>query len=96
MSLLSYCEENGRLYLLREWDTEKNLPVTPDDVAHTSDMPVWWRCEKGHSWRTQVRSRSRSSTGCPKCREEWLEAKRSWRSAETNQDLRHEGERHEA
>lgn len=76
MSLQSYCEETNRLRLLREWDTEKNLPITPDTVAHTSMTPVWWKCEKGHSWCTQVRSRSRSSTGCPKCREEWLEEKR--------------------
>lgn len=76
MSLQSYCEENHRPRILREWDTEKNLPITPDAIAHTSPLPVWWRCEKGHSWCTQVRSRSRSSTGCPKCREEWLEAKR--------------------
>ena len=76
MSLQSYCEENDRLHILREWDTEKNLPITPAMVAHTSMVPVWWRCEKGHSWRTQVRSRSKSSTGCPKCREEKLEEKR--------------------
>ena len=82
MSLKSYCEENNRLHILREWDTEKNLPITPDSVAHTSAIPVWWRCEKGHSWCTQVRSRSKSSTGCPKCREKKLEAKRNRRIAE--------------
>lgn len=76
MSLKSYCEENGRTYLLREWDAEKNLPFTPDSVAHSSSHFVWWKCEKGHSWCTQVRSRSRSSTGCPKCYEERLEEKR--------------------
>lgn len=76
MSLKSYCEENDRLYILREWDTEKNLPLTPDAVTHTSTTPVWWRCEKGHSWCTQIRSRSRGSTGCPKCWEEKLEKKR--------------------
>ena len=76
MSLKSYCEENNRQRILDEWDTEKNLPLTPENIAHSSSTPVWWRCEKGHSWRTQVRSRSRSSHGCPKCREEKLEAKR--------------------
>lgn len=76
LSLKSYCEENGRQRLLQEWDAEKNLPLTPETIAHTSATPVWWRCEKGHSWRTQVRSRSRSSTGCPICRGEWMEAKR--------------------
>jgi len=76
MSLQSYCEENNRLHILQEWDTERNLPITPAMVTHTSKVPVWWRCEKGHSWCTQVRSRSKSSTGCPKCHEEKLEEKR--------------------
>ena len=76
MSLKSYCEENNRLHILKEWDTEKNLPITPADVAHTSRIPVWWRCERGHSWCTQVLSRSRSSSGCPHCREEKLANKR--------------------
>ena len=79
MSLESYCMENNRLHILQEWDQEKNLPLTPGAVAHTSDIPVWWRCEKGHSWCTQIRSRSRSSTGCPQCREEKLAAKRQRR-----------------
>ena len=87
MSLQSYCEENNRLHILREWDREKNLPITPDTVAHTSSIPVWWRCEKGHSWCTQVRSRSKTSTGCPKCREEKLETKRQRRIAEARESF---------
>ncbi len=82
MSLKSYCEENNRQRILDEWDEEKNLPLTPESIAHTSSTPVWWRCEKGHSWCTQVRSRSRSSTGCPVCREEKLEVKRQQRIEE--------------
>lgn len=76
MSLKSYCEENNRQRIWDEWNVEKNLPLTPDGVAHTSDIPVWWRCFRGHSWCTQVQSRSRSPTGCPICREEKLAAKR--------------------
>ena len=76
MSLKSYCEENNRQLILKEWDTEKNIPLTHDDVAHTSTIPVWWQCENRPSWCTQVRRRSRSSTGCPKCHEEKLEEKR--------------------
>lgn len=81
MSLKSYCEENGWQRLLREWDTERNLPLTPETVAPSSATPVWWKCEKGHSWCTQVRSRSRGSTGCPRCHEEWLAQKRERRMA---------------
>lgn len=84
MSLKSYCEENDRQRVLDEWDTEKNLPLTPDSIAHTSSFPVWWRCTKGHSWCTQVRSRSRSSTGCPICREEKLAEKRKCRLNEAH------------
>ena len=83
MSLKRFCEENNRQRILDEWDTEKNLPLTPDSIAHTSATPVWWRCEKGHSWCTQLRSRSRSSTGCPICREEKLAAKRKLKFAQT-------------
>lgn len=86
MSPKSYCEENNRLRILREWDTEKNLPLTPEAVAHTSATPVWWRCEKGHSWCTQVRSRSRSSAGCPRCREKKLDEKRRRRIEEAQKD----------
>lgn len=85
MSLKSYCEENDRLRILQEWDTEKNLPITPDTIAHTSMTPVWWKCKQGHSWCTQVRSRSRSVTGCPKCREEWLAQKRERLTAEAKE-----------
>lgn len=88
MSLKSYCEENGRLRILREWDGEKNLPLTPESVAHTSMTPVWWRCEKGHSWCTQVRSRSKSSTGCPKCHEARMEEKRQRRLEEAKERYR--------
>lgn len=76
MNLKSYCEENNKLYILAQWDGEKNLPFTPENVAQSSSAPVWWKCEKGHSWCTQIRSRSRSSTGCPKCREEMMAKKR--------------------
>ena len=86
MSLKSYCEENNRQHILKEWDTEKNLPLTPDDVAHTCMTPVWWRCEKGHSWCTQVRSRSKSSTGCPKCWAEKLDMKRQRQMEQARKD----------
>lgn len=82
MSLKSYCEKEGKEYLLRQWDGAKNLPMVPETVAHSSSIPVWWRCEKGHSWRTQVKSRATTSTGCPKCLEVRLEQKRSRQMAE--------------
>ncbi len=52
--------------LARQWDQEKNLPLVPVDVSAGSQRPVWWRCEKGHSWRAAVRSRV-AGCGCPVC-----------------------------
>lgn len=59
--LASYMPE-----LTAQWDYEKNAPLTPDAVAYGSQRIVWWRCEKGHPYRSAVKSRSRG-TGCPYC-----------------------------
>lgn len=77
MDLKSYCEKENKLYLLEEWDCERNLPNTPETINHSSALPVWWRCEKGHTWQTQLKSRSMSLTRCPKCNEEKLAEKRN-------------------
>lgn len=52
--------------LAAQWDKEKNGDLTPDHVLAGSRRYVWWKCEKGHSWRASVLSRSRG-TGCPVC-----------------------------
>lgn len=85
MSLKSYCEKEGKDYLLREWDSEKNAPLTPDTVAHTSTVPVWWRCEQGHVWRTQVKSRAVTKSGCPHCLSQRMEAQRTQKLANFKQ-----------
>ncbi len=75
MSLQSYCEKHHLDTLLRQWHTAKNGDLTPAAVAHSSRRVVWWRCEKGHEWQTQVGSRI-TGTGCPQCYAEKLAAKR--------------------
>ena len=65
-SLRAYCERTGRDELLREWDAEKNAPLTPDTVGYGSKRGVWWRCDNGHEWQAAVFSRT-YSTGCPIC-----------------------------
>lgn len=42
------------------------MPLVPADVSAGSHRPVWWRCEKGHSWRAGIHSRV-SGCGCPVC-----------------------------
>ena len=76
MNLKELCIKEGKLYLLDEWDSEKNLPYTYETISHSSSNKVWWKCAKGHSWQTQLKSRSASRTRCPKCYEEELAEKR--------------------
>ena len=53
--------------LASEWDSEKNLDLTPKDITEGSDMNVWWKCSNGHSWQARVYSRGKDGTGCPVC-----------------------------
>ena len=67
-SLKEYCKETGRLQILDEWDTEKNLPYTPEIIAQSSTKIMHWHCEKGHTWTGPVRNRTkRFGCDCPVC-----------------------------
>lgn len=52
--------------LAAEWDPDKNTPLKPSDVPMYSQASVWWRCEKGHSWKNTVNHRVQGQ-GCPYC-----------------------------
>lgn len=52
--------------LVLEWDAERNAPLTPAQVTVGSHRRIWWKCGKGHSWQTVVKSRT-LGTGCPYC-----------------------------
>ena len=82
MKLKDYCIKEGKEYLLSEWDVEKNMPLTPETVNHSSSVPVWWKCGKGHSWQTQLKSRSATLTRCPKCLAAELSKKRKQQAKE--------------
>lgn len=66
-SLQSFCERQDRMYLLQEWDQEKNAPLTPDTVHKGSHQKVWWRCTLGHEWQAIVAARAVENSGCPYC-----------------------------
>lgn len=66
-SFQSYCERMELRALLEQWDTGRNLPLTPDNTSYGSKRKVWWRCEKGHNWQAAVHTRTGSGTGCPVC-----------------------------
>lgn len=70
MSFYTYCKKHGKEYLLEQWDAGKNAPLSPEDIGSTNTTRVWWKCEKGHSWQTQLSSRARGHSGCPLCMKE--------------------------
>ena len=53
--------------LVCQWDAEKNAPLTPQQVTAGTLRKVWWKCEKGHSWKAPVASRVHQKAGCPIC-----------------------------
>ena len=49
--------------LISEW-SEKNLPLTPNDITFGSNKKVWWRGACGHEWQASVKARS-GGEKCP-------------------------------
>lgn len=52
--------------LAKEWDYDKNGRLTPNDFVGGSNVSVYWKCSKGHSWVALINSRVRGN-GCPYC-----------------------------
>jgi hypothetical protein len=55
-------------HLLKEWNTDKNLPLTPLTVTGTSNRKVWWECCRGHEWQAIIFNRAIRKTNCPICK----------------------------
>jgi len=55
--------------LVSEWHPTKNGSLTPHDVTCGSQKRVWWKCEKGHEWKTAISNRTNKkiSSNCPYC-----------------------------
>ena len=54
--------------LVKEWDSEKNQHIRPENCSPRSQNNVWWKCDKGHSWQATVCNRTRKWKGaCPFC-----------------------------
>ena len=52
--------------LVGEWDAVKNNGKLPQHYTYGSKKKVWWKCEKGHSWKTSICNRHRGGR-CPYC-----------------------------
>ena len=56
--------------IARQWDDERNAPLTPKDVSYGSHRSVYWicrACDVPHSWEASVYSRTCQNNGCPIC-----------------------------
>ena len=52
--------------LVLEWHPDKNGGLMPSEVSAGSSRKVWWRCQRGHEWQSQIQSRY-AGKGCPVC-----------------------------
>lgn len=58
---------DNRPDLAKEWNYEKNIDLTPNNVSCGSGKLVWWRCKIcGNEWEAKIFNRS-NGTGCLKC-----------------------------
>ena len=54
--------------LVKEWDYQKNYPITPQEVIAGSIKRYYWKCSKcGHEWIASLNDRALGHTGCPEC-----------------------------
>lgn len=56
--------------IAKEWDYERNNPLTPDKISAHSGKKAWWKCPKcNSSYSSVVASRtSQDRCGCPNCK----------------------------
>ena len=52
--------------LVKEWNYDKNVNLTPTSISLGSSKKVWWKCSKGHEWEAIVTNRIKGN-GCPYC-----------------------------
>ena len=51
--------------IAKEW-SPRNFPLTPDQAPAGANRMAWWRCAKGHEWKTLISTRVGGSK-CPYC-----------------------------
>ena len=51
--------------IAKEW-SDRNLPLTPDQVSYGSTKKAWWKGECGHEWEAIIKNRGHGH-GCPYC-----------------------------
>lgn len=59
----------GKLFpdLTNELDNDLNLGLNPFMISANSELKVFWKCSKGHSYSTRICERTQRKRGCPYC-----------------------------
>lgn len=53
--------------LLEEWDFDKNLNISPEEITAGTGKKAWWKCKTcGYEWYSSVSHRV-NGRGCPYC-----------------------------
>ena len=68
--------------IFKEWHSEKNQGLMPEQVTHSSSRKIWWRCCNGHEWQNSPNARITRGgiTQCPYCAGKKLSDDRSLES----------------
>lgn len=54
--------------LMAQWHWDKNTGIDPSTLALGSSVVAWWRCDRGHEWKTRITERARGhKRGCKRC-----------------------------
>jgi hypothetical protein len=51
--------------IAKDWHPTKNSPLSPLNFSPGAGVSVWWKCKKGHEWKSTINNRSKR--GCPYC-----------------------------
>lgn len=65
--------EHKRPDLMGMWDYDHNIGILPSQVMEYSNIKVWWKCEKGHSYERMISHQSSRDSGCPICKMQVLQ-----------------------
>ena len=58
--------ETSNPKLASEWHPTRNQGLTPREVLPGSHIKIWWKCNEGHEWQADIKSRT-FGHGCPYC-----------------------------
>lgn len=72
----------------KQWAYDLNAPLSPEHFRPAANKSVWWRCSKGHIWKTSINNRGRQLSGCPGCAGQV--ATNEWNLSVINPDLARE------